>query len=139
MRTQLFVTSMGFGIVSIWINLECYRDFSNGQQQILLWVQPGFSDVHIKDQCLVENNICINATDAGWMLNIRHLVRNTRLRRIRHRVTSGKYRVCPVQNIYSNIMLNPIYIRKLGKTSKASKRVDLNLKLDDTTVSLRNM
>eukprot|EP00978_Attheya_sp_CCMP212_P046864 scaffold415967_cov63-Attheya_sp.AAC.1 len=72
-------------------------------------VQAGFFDVIIKDvfideQCLIENNMCINATDTDRrMLTSRTTSSRTlRTRRVFQRMFSGRCRICCPRRIASN-------------------------------------
>eukprot|EP00978_Attheya_sp_CCMP212_P042957 scaffold271796_cov53-Attheya_sp.AAC.1 len=89
-------------------------------------VQAGFFDVIIKDvlideQCLIENNVCINATDTDRrMLSSSRKKMYARTRRILQRMFSGRCRYCPRKWLVGNTVGRPG--RKLQeKVAKASK------------------
>eukprot|EP00978_Attheya_sp_CCMP212_P032341 scaffold125902_cov55-Attheya_sp.AAC.2 len=103
-------------------------------------VQAGFFDVIIKDvfideQCLIENNMCINATDTDRrMLTSRTRTtssRTLRTLRVFQRVFTGQCRICCSRRIVSDTVVIPG--RKLTakepnepKSSKAPKETQFS-------------
>jgi len=91
-------------------------------------VQAGFFDVTIKDvvideQCLIENNMCINATDTDrrMLTSRKQNILFARTQRIFQQMRTGHCTICPRRSLPSNAMRRRSGRKLQAKVAKASK------------------